>query len=384
MDAKQIIQKAHVYIMRDPKYALFAGVLLCGKVEISDSVPAAATNGYDVKYNPDFISTLTEQEVRGVVLHENMHKAFKHLFIWKNLYEQDARRANMACDYVINLMIHKSDPQGVNVSLPKGGLLDTKYEGMDTKKVFDLLGEGGEGGEGGGEGGGFDSHEWGEGDEPVLTDAQVKELDEAIRQGVMNEKLRGGGEGCGMRELGELLAPKIKWEDELMEFVLNTTKGTDASSWRKPSRRWVYQDVYMPSSISESIGPLVIAVDTSGSISNDEVTRFLSEISYICRVANPEAVDLIYWGSKVVGHETYLPDTYETLASSTKVTDGGGTEILCVPAYIKNKKLNPCAVIVLTDGFVGDDWGTYDCPVLFAVTTEGVTASTGKTLRLEV
>lgn len=51
--------------------------------------------------------------LRFVIRHENLHKAFRHMATWdKNLWKQDARLANMACDYVINLMIYDTDPAG--------------------------------------------------------------------------------------------------------------------------------------------------------------------------------------------------------------------------------------------------------------------------------
>ena len=75
-----------------------------------------------------------------MILHENLHKAFRHTTTWKHLYKEHAQLANMACDFVINLMIVDSDPSGNDVALPDGGLLDPKYKGMDAGAVFrDLM-----------------------------------------------------------------------------------------------------------------------------------------------------------------------------------------------------------------------------------------------------
>ena len=87
----------------------------------------------------EFVNGLSETELRGLILHENLHKAFRHLSMWKHLYKEHATMANMACDYVINLMIYDSDKNGQDVTLPKDGLLDEKYRGWDSQTVFNDL-----------------------------------------------------------------------------------------------------------------------------------------------------------------------------------------------------------------------------------------------------
>ena len=51
---------------------------MVGDVEIKDDVPTACTNGRDVMYGRAFIDKLSESNVKGVILHENLHKAFRH------------------------------------------------------------------------------------------------------------------------------------------------------------------------------------------------------------------------------------------------------------------------------------------------------------------
>ena len=140
LTAEQRVQKAHIAMMNDPKYCLYSGIFMMGKTEVLDTgCPTAYTNGRDVKYGRKFVDKLSDPELKGLILHENLHKAFRHLTVWEDLHKQDHRRANMACDYVINLMIYDLDQSGINVKLPEGGLLDEQYRGMDAGTVFRLL-----------------------------------------------------------------------------------------------------------------------------------------------------------------------------------------------------------------------------------------------------
>jgi predicted metal-dependent peptidase len=139
LTTEQKVQRAHVALMGNPDYCLYSGIFMLGETKVVDDVPTACTNGRDVSYGRKFIDGLKEEEIRGTVLHENLHKAFRHLTTWKALWKEDAELANMACDYVINLMIYDSDVEGKFVKIPDGGCLDTKYRGMDAGTVYRLL-----------------------------------------------------------------------------------------------------------------------------------------------------------------------------------------------------------------------------------------------------
>jgi predicted metal-dependent peptidase len=95
-------------------------------------------------------------------------------------------------------------------------------------------------------------------------------------------------------------------------------------------------------------------------------------------------VDLLYWGSSVVAHETYGPESMDSLVQSTKPVGGGGTSPTCITEYMKEKKIEPECVIVLTDGYVGDDWGgAWSCPVLWCIVGGNtVVAPNGKTVHV--
>ena len=391
------LKKVKIGLMRNPKYALWSGIMMVGKTEIVDDLPTAATNGRDEFYGREFIATLTEQELAFVILHENLHKAFRHMTTWHRLWKEDARLANMACDYVINLMLVRSDPNEQQLSVPKENgkpiaLIDERFSGMNAKQVFDILKqEKEERGEGEGEGEGedsFDHHDW-EGAEK-LSDAEkkelVKEIDQALRQGKMAAgRMPGSGAGDMDRAIGEMLDPKINWKDALRDFVTTMCAGKDTSSWRRVNRRFISQGIYMPSLVGETIGHIVIGIDTSGSIGGPILTRFLSEVTAVVSMVTPEKIDLLYWDAAIASHEQYDGASLSNIATSTKPKGGGGTDPRCVSKFIKDNNLKPECIIMLTDGEIsswGDDW---DAPVLWAVANKysKPMAPCGQTIHIE-
>ena len=391
LTAEQRVQKSHVALMNDPKYCLYSGIFMLGKTEVNDDLPTACTDGRNTYYGRKFVDKLKDSELKGLILHENLHKAFRHTTVWKHLYKQSPQLANMACDFVINLMIHDSDPQGSNVTLPEGGCLDEKYRGMDAGEVFRMLKQeqeqgGGNGkGDGSGEGeqaggSGFDEHDWESADEMSEDEKQTlaREVDQALRQGAL---LAGKLNGNVPREISEAMEAKVNWKEVLRDFVNSICADKDNSTWRRPNRRWVDQDVYMPSAIGEAVGRIVVAIDTSGSIGQAEIGQFLGELLSICNHVQPEGIDLMYWDTEVCAHEKYDRGDYEAIMTSTKPAGGGGTSADCIPKYIAQHKLNPECVIVLTDGYIGG-WGDWKHPVFWGMTTNQV-APMGISVKIE-
>lgn len=394
------LKKVKISLMRNPKFALWSGILMLGKTEVRDDIPTAATNGRDEFYGREFVKLLDDKMLAFVVLHENLHKAFRHLTTWRKLYELDPKCANAACDYVINLIIADQDPNEQFVAFPridgvKLGLIDQRFKGMYTKQVFDILRQEQKGGGGSGDGDGqqgFDEHDWP--GAKGMSDEERRELerevDQALRQGqIAHSKLHGDGAGNLNRELGELLAPEIDWREQLREFVSSFCMAKDTSSWRRVNRRFLHSGTYMPTLIGERVGHIAIGIDTSGSIGGPELNKFLSEVASIANDVHPEKVDLIYWDAAVAGHEEYDDGTMATLVQSTKPKGGGGTDPTCMMKYLKDKSIKPECIIMLTDGYIGS-WGSeWDAPIMWVISNPGhgdntsITAPVGKTVHLK-
>ena len=387
------LKKVKIALMRNPKFALWSGIMMVGKTSVDDHFPSAATNGRDEWYGREFIKGLDDKELAFVVLHENLHKAFRHLFIWKKLDEIDRGLTNAACDYVINLMIVDMDPTEQVVAMPRKqgkvyGLLDQRFRGMNTKQVFDILRKEQEEGGGGGGGGGFDEHDWDGAKELSDKDKKVleREIDQAIRQGqIAHQKLHGKGAGRLSRELGDLLEPQVDWREVLREFVKSVCNNKDVSSWRRVNRRFIGQDIYLPTLIGERVGRIAIGIDTSGSIGGEELNKFLSEVKSIAEDVHPQFLDLIYWDSEVASHEEYGEMDMPNIVRSTQPKGGGGTDPTAMLDYLKERNIQPEVIIMLTDGCIGD-WGNdWPAPILWTIcdASSDVIAPVGKTVHIK-
>jgi len=395
--AERKLKKVKIDLMRNPKFALWSGIMMVGKTSVVEGIPTACTNGRDEMYGLEFITKLDHKALGFVILHENLHKAFRHLTTWAKLYKEDPKLANMACDYVINLMLVDMDVGETVIAFPRHedgsrmGLYDPRFKGMHTKQVFDILKqEKEEGGEGEG-GEGFDEHDW-EGAAEISGEDKKeleREIDQALRQGIItDQKVNGKGGGGLSRELGDLLQPQIDWREALREFVSSFCNAKDTSSWRRVNRRMLAQDVYMPSLVGEKVGHIVVGIDTSGSIGVQELNTFLSEVKSIVEDVHPDALDLIYWDGDVAGHEVYDMATMSNLVSSTKPMGGGGTDPTCMMRYLKEKNIKPECIIQLTDGYI-NNWGDqWEAPILWVITESNynsnkIVSPVGKTVHIK-
>jgi predicted metal-dependent peptidase len=384
--------------MQNPDFCLFSGVFMVGKVTVSEKCKSARTNGRDVEYGRAFVDSLTDKQLAFLVVHEAMHKAYRHLSVWKHL--ADRQVANWAMDYVINLQIKDTDMGENEVAMPRDaqtgkviGLIDEKYRGMDTKQVYDLLleekeeGGGGDDGDDDGQGGDeigrsgggggqpdkasdcLDEHDWQEARE--MTQEEVEELereiDSALREGSM---LAGKMKGKVPRGIEEILHPKVDWKEALREFIKTATRGGDQSTWRRPNRRYLASGIIMPSAETHRAECIAIGIDASGSI-GPVMGRFLGEMKAICDEVSPEKVELMYWDSHVAGHETYSGGELQNIENLTQPKGCGGTEPACVPAYMQKMHISPQCTVMLTDGyFYGGgcgDWSSSNAPVLWCV-----------------
>lgn len=378
LTAEQRMQKAIIDIMANRKYVALAGILMIGNRSIENDeakCPTAYTNGRDEVYGRKFVDSLNDPELRFLVLHEVYHKLYRHLTTWRWMFDENQQAANMACDYVINIKLVDDNKDGfATMTGPlTNGCLDEKYRDWDSARVFKDIKDkaqknGGKGGKGGKSGGtGFDEHGWDDAKEMTSQEKQelAREIDEAIRQGALMAGKTGSGSD---RSFEELLEPQVDWREVLREFVKTTCAGTDFSTWRRPNRRYIGANIYLPSGISEQVGDIVIAPDTSGStFAPGVLPAFISEAKAICDMVKPERVHIIYWDTAVCQAEVYTRDELDNMVHTTKPKGGGGTSVSCVGEYMRDKNINPQAVVVLTDGYLGGDWGSWTCPVLWCV-----------------
>jgi len=383
LTAEQRVQKETFAVINSEQYRLLGGIIMMGKTSVNDEIQTAKTDGFNTQYSSQFVDTLPIKELRFLILHEAMHRAKRDLFIWVALWKKNKRLANMACDFVNNLELVKSDPQKDFISMPPNGCLDWRFDGMDAGEVFRILEQEEKHGKPQANNS-FDEHDWEAASKFPAEETKVieRQVNTALQQGVLLSKNMGGDVE---RLVRELLEPKIDWRAETREFSLQACSGKEISTWRKPNRRSIHRGAYLPSTYSEKVGRMAVCVDTSGSIGKTIIGLFLGTVAEIAREVEPEMVDLLYWDVRVTRHEKYGEGEYETITASTKPRGGGGTSPSCVSSYLQKHHIKPDCILILTDGLVGNDWGSnWPAPVLWCIANNRrCVAATGKTLHIE-
>tara|TARA_Y100000033_G_scaffold30770_1_gene29302 strand:- start:95 stop:1372 length:1278 start_codon:yes stop_codon:yes gene_type:complete len=392
---EQRLAKNVMRLMKDATE--LSGILIIGDRTIDDVDPmmTACTDGRNEWYGRGYCDPLGDGQLRFVLIHENYHKMFKHLTTWAHLWEIDSGLANMAMDYHINYLIwhlySDKSKYGDLIDWIDGALYNPKYDDTwDTARIFwDLYEEKKKGnpipkpvnpktgmpsdindnnnGNGQGVPQGFrDKHDFEKAKDMSVEEAKenAKEIDEAIRQGDIVAGKVGTG---GARHLKELLKPPIDFREQIREFVTTYCSGKDFGTYNKPNRRYLQYDMIMPSTVSETVESLVCANDMSGSIGEKELKVVVGATAKAAMDVTPEELHVIYWDTKVSGHERYERDELDKVEDTTEPKGGGGTDVRCVPPFLREHHVNPTASIIVTDGEMWNGFGDWDHPVLWVI-----------------
>jgi len=367
LNAEQLISKTKVAIMNDKDWQWMAGIVMMGTVSFVDGkhkVQTAATDGLNEVYHRDFVEGLVLSELKFIVLHENFHKMFRHLFIWQDLWKENKDLANIACDAVINTQYLYGKP---GISFVEGGVYMPEYADANVwnvKAVYDDLKKNGKAKPTSG----HDSHDWESAEQVTEEDAKDIEVqvDNALRQASLASSI-----GANMpRSITQMLVPEVDWKSLLAEFFKSACSGNDKQTWRRPHKTYVAYDLYIPAPYSESIGRVLIAGDTSGSVDDRMLSVIMGYMQQLVDETQPSGVDIAWWGSKVVGVDSFERGAMDTLANVVRPVGGGGTTPSCITNWMYEEKRDDyvCAVVITDGEFYGDsvgDWG--DLPVLWLV-----------------
>ena len=389
LSLEQRLTAARYDIMKHPEFALLSGVVMMGDTIIDDTWPTAATNGRDCIYGRAFMQKCNRKQTRWVVLHENFHKALRHCVLYEESCKKYPEISNHAMDYVVNAMIEHCDPSHDFTEHPPAPalvLLDIKYYDWSYLRVLqDLLRNGAKEGVSGG--GSFDEHLR----SPFPPEVQEKidqQITDALHQGkILSNGLKArskSGTG-GDFNIDSVQDRTTNWREQLRDFVSNILRGNDIARYSRINTR-IYAatggQVILPTLFNEAVGDILIAADTSGSMTYIYPTLF-GEVSRVAEDTQPTKLMLLWWDTKVAKKQEFTPESYPQIRSLLKPAGGGGTEPQVVLDYINEHKLAPQCVIVLTDGYIGTEPTGWPMPVLWGVVdNEGFNAKTGKTLHI--
>lgn len=353
----------------------FATLAMFTNFYCSEILTTAGTDGKDIFFNPDFIRSLPDSQVTGLLLHEVLHAALLHP---TRRGQREPMLWNIAADIVVNGAIAE---HGV-FELPPGGVRDEKLEHLSVEEIYEILlpkatyysislldlldgppRDAPSGSRGEGENG--DRFEGGSlsGSQKAAIEAHWRA---AMQQAIVIARSSNtqGSIPAGMdRELGALKEAQLDWRSYLWRYLVKTP--TDFMGF---DRRFIGRGLYLETLEGESV-QVFVAIDTSGSIGDEQMRLFLGEVAGILN-SYPHLKCQLYYADA----QAYGPYALDANAKFPQPVGGGGTSF--VPFFDKvsdNWDWQSTGVCVyLTDGYGNFPQEAPPLPVLWVVTPGGL------------
>jgi predicted metal-dependent peptidase len=322
------------------------------------------TDGETLFINPSTYLTLTKGEQVSVLVHEVLHCVALHL---TRCGSRDPQRWNIAGDIYIANVIEAEGFESIALSenfMSQVGINRVNYRTMTTEAIYDALpkskqqkqsqGNGQGKGQGRGKSGGC-QHWNGEGGcykekEGGSSSASRSQAEQRWRQNVIEAGQLAGNAPGAWRELVKAAMPKPPFHVPLLDF-LHRGMGGD-SDWSMLNRRWLSRGMYMPQEYSQVMGEIAIAVDTSGSM--DSNTQLREAFGYIRAFREEHAckLHLIQCDHDCIDKAQYrVYEEWEPLPETFQVVGRGGTSFDPPFELVRERKIEPCVLIYITDGY---------------------------------
>lgn len=346
----------HVAALKHPVFCILGGVTQIGKVEIIAGVGTAGTDGTDVYYDPSFIEPMSKKQLLYLIMHEAMHKCLHHCTEYVTVKEKFPDEFAQAIDYVVNGTLEGMDNGAEKflerpTSIPP--LVDPKYANMSVLEVIRDLRKQKEQNPQQKPKPTLDKHTMKEmtPENEAEMEGIKQKIDDAVRHGEIVQKQlpsQMGGEAKGLSGFRE---SNTDWRTPLRRFFQELCEGDDQSRFNPPNKRMLPLGIMLPSHFNESTGEVVIACDTSGSMTHI-LPMVFGEVARVCQQANPAKVRVLWWDTKVQSEQVFTQKDYANIAKLQAPRGGGGTTVSCVARYIRDKRIKPKATIMLSDGYI--------------------------------
>ena len=357
MDKAQSLSKISKDLMlKEPYYGFF--LIMLNKVWRKD-LPTAGVSKQNINYqlaiNEEFWTGLSDDHKTGLLKHELLHIAFGHLVSFSSF--SNKKLANVAMDMEINQYIEDS-------WLPEGGIKLEDYEDLKLDKkagcryyydqLLRLQDEKDKNGTTGNtpmdnlldnvaSGDVPDHSTWEEFED--MTDAEKKLIEKQVQKILQDAKeqtikKRGTvpGEINGLIVIEEITKPKFDWRGYIRRFTGISTKVFTKKIRRKENHR--YED--NPGLKIKMRQHMLLAIDTSGSVSDTELAEFMNEIHHIHKAGVD--ITVVQCDTSIRSIEPYKGK------NEINVFGRGGTEFDPVLDYY-NANLNKyTSLVYFTDG----------------------------------
>lgn len=318
----------------------------------------AATDGRNFYYNSVFVNNMPLKQVEFLVGHEVLHAVYDHM---GRTGSRDRKIMNIAADFCVNSdLIDQRVGEKITV-VPM--LYDPKYKGMAMEEIYDDLMDNANkidinklaqqvldqhlDGEGDGDG---DGDQNGDGNGPPrLSKADRDAIRDEIKEAMMAaaQAVGAGNLPAGVKRLvKDLTEPMIGWKELLEQQVQSTIKND--YTFARPGRKSWHMDAILPGTKPGETIDVVIGIDTSGSITDQDLKIFLSEIKGIMESYDEYKIHVMGWDTEVHNTGTFTSENLEDIAEF-QPGGGGGTDPMCVWERLISEGIEPKKLIMFTD-----------------------------------
>jgi predicted metal-dependent peptidase len=406
---REIVAARVKLLFEKPFFGNLAARLIA--VDATDWCKTAATDGRHLFYNREFIKSLDKAELLFLIAHEVLHCVYDTL---GRRGGRDPKLYNMASDYIINYTLVEEKCG----TMPKSGLYDKRYtDEMASEEVYALLqkdsvtirmpldehlelGADGDDQDGDGDGDGqyVDVTVTGKNGPPKLSEDDIQRIRSEIKAAVIQsaQQVGAGKVPAGVRRMiDELLTPKMDWRSLLDAHIRSSIK--DDYTFSRISRRtWSIakeaadgltdrfdggansvDDVFdafgagvvpmLPAQDFMDTVDVAAAIDCSGSMSEEMLRDFLSEVKGIMTTFRDFKVRLWVFDTEIYNYKEFTAENIHEI-DEYGMAGGGGTMFECNWEHMKREGIEPQRFVMFTDGYPGGTWGDPNyCDTLFVV-----------------
>jgi predicted metal-dependent peptidase len=342
----------------------------------------SVTDARSLYYNPAYIANLSLEQTQFVLAREALHCALSH---FARRQHRIKSRWDIACEYSINPVLVKD-----GLTPPPATIVIATYDGMTAEEIYPFIAdddsddpeaENTQTGQDSnpdnrGSQEGKEQRKGGDGNKPQNNEPQsggdseteqqqdlqgisgaarpdpltASELDALSTQwqqrmagAALQAQQAGKLGGALARLVGEMLQPKLPWRMLLARYMTQVAR--DDYSYSRPSRR--EGDMIMPS-LRSSQANIMVVLDTSGSVTNEELHEFLSEINSL--KSQLRACVTLHACDTVLSKDgPWHFEAWEEFKLPHEFHGGGGTDFRPIFDWIKTQGKSPDILLYFTD-----------------------------------
>lgn len=318
-------------------------------------IPRLAIDAKNIYYNVDFVKQINESELMYVLGHEVLEVVYD---VFNRRNGRDKDNWNLATEFAVNSdLIETRVGEKPRSEIMKVAYED-KYRGMASYQIFEQLEKNsqkkpkpqdGQGGQGPGKSADgkydlIDAHMDYDPNESTITEDRIINAAKTAGTEQIPPQLRA--------IVNEFLNPKISWRKVLHTDIRSLN--TEDYTLIKPNRKSWQLGVILPGTIGFNRLELGVAIDVSGSVSEDSVRDMLSEVKAITDNFSDFEIRIWLFDTAIYNVQVFTPSNIDELASY-RIEGGGGTSLDVNWKYMEREMYTPHRFIIFTDGYCGDD-----------------------------